>query len=92
MSYIVSAMGSRARAYNDCIARSYIVGIPKGRFFFLPGLLMKTLLNGLALYLLPVRLQNHAHLALSYCEAKSVRLKYGNLGATLPFGLQVRKS
>ena len=42
MSDIVSAMGSRARAYNDCIARSYIVGIPKGRFFFLPGLLMKT--------------------------------------------------
>ena len=56
-SDIVSAMGSRANAYKDCIALSYIVGIPKGRFFFLPGLLMKTLLRGFALYLLPVRLR-----------------------------------
>ena len=45
------------KEYKDWIALSYIVGIPKGCFFFLPGLLMKTLLRGLALYPLPVRLR-----------------------------------
>jgi hypothetical protein len=57
MSDIVSAVGSRANEYKDCIALSYIVGIPKGRFLFLPGLLMKIRFSGLALYLLPARLR-----------------------------------
>ena len=63
MSDIVSAMGSRVNACNDCIALSYMIGIPKGRFFFLPGLLMKTLLSGFALYLLPVRLRTAGSVA-----------------------------
>ena len=35
VSAVVSATGSNARAYNACIALSYMVGIPNGRFFFL---------------------------------------------------------
>src|SRR5713101_7853625 len=32
-SAVVSAMGSRACTYSACMALSFIVGIPKGRFF-----------------------------------------------------------
>ena len=45
----VSAMGSRACKYNACIALSFIVGIPRGRFFPL-DLGIYTLRNGRALY------------------------------------------
>src|SRR3972149_4863644 len=57
LSPVASAIGSNARAKSDCIALSYIVGIPKGRFFFLPGFSMKTLFNGFAAYFLSVRLR-----------------------------------
>lgn len=33
-SEATSAMASKANEYRHCIARSYIVGMPKGRFFF----------------------------------------------------------
>jgi|GEM_PF-3321211 len=55
VSPVVSATGSRARAYKVCIARSYIVGIPRGRFLFLHFLAMYTRLSGLERYLRSVR-------------------------------------
>src|SRR5660398_205954 len=58
-SPVASAIGSNARAYSDCIALSYIVGIPKGRFFFFPGFSMKTLFNGFATYFLSVSVSVH---------------------------------
>ncbi len=36
-SAVVSAIGCSARAYSACIALSCMVGIPKGRFFVVPG-------------------------------------------------------
>src|SRR5659263_743645 len=57
LSPVASAIGSNASAYSDCIALSYMVGIPKGRFFFFPGFSMKTLFNGFAIYFLSVSLR-----------------------------------
>src|SRR5659263_480046 len=59
LSPVASAIGSNAKAQSDCIARSYIVGIPKGRFFFFPGFSMKTLFNGFATYFLSVSVSVH---------------------------------
>src|SRR5665811_103995 len=57
LSAVASAIGSNAKAYSDCIALSYIVGIPKGRFFIFPGFSIKTLFKGFATYFLSVRLR-----------------------------------
>ena len=56
LSAVVSATGSSARSCNACIARSLIVGIPKGRFSFLPNFSIYTLFNGFAWYVWQSRL------------------------------------
>src|SRR5659263_526904 len=57
LSPVASAICSNAKASSDCIALSYMVGIPKGRFFLDPCFSMYTLFNGFATYFLSVRLR-----------------------------------
>src|SRR5665809_139829 len=57
ISDVASATGPNARAYNACMALSYMVGIPNGRFFFLPGFSISTLRKGLGLYFLSDKLR-----------------------------------
>jgi len=57
LSAVTSAYVSSANLYRACIALSYIVGIPKDRFSFLPILSINTLFNGFALYFLSVNLR-----------------------------------
>jgi len=49
-SAIVSTTGSTPKWYIVCIARSIIVGIPRGLLFFEPGFGIMTLRTGCALY------------------------------------------